>query len=167
MPIGRCCARRGAEWGGREMGTEGDSFFVVFDVASQAVNAALQAQQALAQHDWVDQTPVRARMGVHTGSPVVHDGGYVGMDVHRAARIAGAAHGGQVVASDVTARLATGRLPDGAGWLDLGSHRLKDLPLPERLFQLSGPGLQEYFPPLKALGTASSLPAASDRLGGP
>jgi predicted ATPase len=89
---------------------------------------------------------------------MVHGDGYVGMDVHRAARIAAAAHGGQVVISEATAHLLTGSLPDGVRLLDLGTHRLKDLAQPERLFQLAGEGLQARFAPLKTLGAVSSLP---------
>ena len=104
------------------------------------------------------------RIGIHTGSPTVHDGGYVGMDVHRAARIAGAAHGGQVLLSDTTAHLVVGGLPSGVDIVDLGAHRLKDLPTPERLYQLRLAGLLNEFPPLRSLGAASSLPTAATRL---
>lgn len=146
-------------YGGIEMGTEGDSFFVAFPTAPEAVAAAAEAQRNLESYDWPQGEALRARMGVHTGSPLVHLDGYVGMDVHRAARIAGAAHGGQVVISDATAHLVErGGLPNGVGLRDLGTHRLKDLPSPERLFQLRMPGLQDEFAPLKSLGTASSLP---------
>ena len=95
-----------AACGGVEMGTEGDSFFVVFSTAKGAGAAAVQAQGSLVRHDWPVGGQVRVRMGIHTGSPRIHDHGYVGIDVHRAARIAAAAHGGQVVISDVTAKLA-------------------------------------------------------------
>ena len=147
-----------ATHGGTEVGTEGDSFFVVFHTAPAAVAAATQAQRELAIHPWPGGERVRVRVGVHTGSPTVHDDGYVGMDVHRAARIAGAAHGGQVVLSDATALLVRDSLPDGVVLLDLGAHQLKDLPAPERLFQLSGYGLPAKFAPLKTLGASSSLP---------
>ena len=96
----RAALRRAwARWSGREMGTEGDSFFVVFSTASAAVNAAVQAQRALAEHAWPQGERLRVRMGIHTGEPATHEDNYVGMDVHLAARIAGAAHGGQVVVS--------------------------------------------------------------------
>jgi class 3 adenylate cyclase len=84
---------------GTELGTEGDSFFVVFPTARDAVNAATQAQVELGEYAWPEGETVRVRMGIHTGTPTAHDGGYIGMDVHRAARIAGAAHGGQVILS--------------------------------------------------------------------
>ena len=144
--------------GGSEMGTEGDSFFVVFATAEAAVAAADQAQRGIATHAWPEGGQVRVRMGIHTGSPVIHDGGYVGIDVHRAARVAAAAHGGQVVLSAATAHLVRDCLPAGTGLLDLGTHRLKDMPAPEQLVQLRIDGLQADFPPLKTLGAASSLP---------
>jgi predicted ATPase/class 3 adenylate cyclase len=146
------------EHGGTELGTEGDSFFVVFPTAEGAVSAAAQAQRELAAFDWPDAVQVRVRMGVHTGTPAVHDGGYVGMDVHRAARMAASAHGGQVVVSQATAHLVDGSLPIGVQLRDLGSHQLKDLPTTEHLFQLAIDGLPAQFPPLKTLGAASSLP---------
>ncbi len=109
---------------------------------------------------------MRVRMGIHTGSPIVHDGGYVGMDVHRAARIASAAHGGQVVVSAAVAELATRTLSDDAVLTDLGPHQLKDIALPERLFQISAGGLNAEFPPLRTLGRASSLPTTDSMLVG-
>ena len=125
-------------WGrheGVEVDTQGDAFFVAFGRASDAVAAAGYAQHALAAG------PVRVRMGLHTGEPLRTDEGYVGFDVHRAARIAAAGHGGQVLLSQATADLA------GVDVRDLGLHRLKDLSAPERLFQLGTEG----FPPLKTL----------------
>jgi class 3 adenylate cyclase len=87
---------------GLEMGTEGDSFYVVFSSAGDAVRCCLAGQGALAGHDWPDGAAVRVRMGLHSGEPTCQQNHYVGMDVHRAARIAAAAHGGQVVLSDAT-----------------------------------------------------------------
>jgi predicted ATPase/class 3 adenylate cyclase len=153
-------------WGGVELGTEGDSFFVVFTRAGDAVAAAMQAQRELAAWDWPEGEQVRVRMGVPTGSPMVHGEGYVGMDVHRAARISAAAHGGQVLLSEVSAQLVAGGLPRGVGLLDLGSHRLKDIARPERLFQLTGPGLDSRFPALRTLGAAASLPRPTTPLVG-
>ncbi len=155
-----------AAHGGTEMGTEGDSFFVAFETAPAAVAAAVQAQHGLAARVWPAGVSVRVRMGIHTGTPGVHDGGYVGMDVHRAARIAGAAHGGQVVVSAVTAGLVGAGLPPEIELRELGSFRLKDLPAPERLYQLSGAGLLDGFPALKTLGSASSLPRPATELVG-
>ncbi len=153
-------------YGGTELGTEGDSFFVVFPTAAGAVAAATQAQRQLADYPWPSGEKVRVRMGVHTGNPSPHDGGYVGMDVHRAARIAGAAHGGQVVVSAATAELVRGCLPDQAHLRDLGSHQLKDIAVPEHLFQLTVGGLQSEFAQLKTLGTAASLPRPATPLVG-
>ena len=155
-----------AAHGGTEMGTEGDSFFVVFPTAEGAVQAAVEAQRGLERHTWPGDERVRVRIGIHTGTPQVHDDDYVGMDVHRAARIAASAHGGQAVLSAVTAELARDGLPDGVGLKDLGSHHLKDIPEPERLFQLTVEGLQNDFPALKTLGASSSLPVPITRLVG-
>ncbi len=152
--------------GGTELGTEGDSFYVVFPTAPAAVAAVTQAQRELAGYPWPGQETVRVRIGVHSGNPAVHDGAYVGMDVHRAARIAGTAHGGQVVVSEATARLAQAGLPDGVQLRDLGSHHLKDIAAPEHIFQLIIDGLRADFPPLKTLGAASSLPVPTTPLVG-
>jgi predicted ATPase/class 3 adenylate cyclase/Tfp pilus assembly protein PilF len=147
-----------AKFNGYELRTEGDSFFVVFEVARDAVAAALEGQLGLARYPWPDGERVRVRIGIHTGEPVVHGFDYVGMDVHRAARIASAAHGGQVVVSNVTRELAAGQLPPDTGFADLGWHQLKDLPEPEHLFQATADGLKTEFAPLKSLGAVSSLP---------
>ncbi len=155
-----------AAWGGREMSTEGDSFFVVFESASDAVGCAVAAQRALAGHEWPGGVAVRVRMGLHSGEPANCEGNYIGMDVHRAARIASAAHGGQVVLSEATRLLAAPRLPAGVSVRDLGFHRLKDIEAPERIYELAGPGLREDFPPLKSLGTQTSLPAPATPLVG-
>lgn len=149
---------------GTEMATEGDSFFVVFPTASGAVKAATEAQRRLAGHCWPGGEQLRVRMGIHTGSPGLHKGHYWGMDVHRAARIAASAHGGQVVISAVTGDLARAELPEGISMRDLGAHHLKDIPEPERLYQLTVAGLQEDFPPLRTLGTATSLPVPATPL---
>ena len=142
-----------SSFGGREMGTEGDSFFVVFETAADAVACCLAAQRALAAHDWPGGDAVRVRMGLHSGEPTRHEDGYIGMDVHRAARIAATAHGGQVVLSEVTLQQA-GPLPEGASVRDLGFHRLKDISAPERIYQLAGPENAEeriFTPAQKAL----------------
>jgi class 3 adenylate cyclase len=147
-----------ADFGGREMGTEGDSFFVVFASAADAVASCVAGQQALAGHDWPGGEAVRVRMGLHSGEPVRHEDGYVGLDVHRAARIAAVAHGGQVVLSEATRLLVTSRLPAGVSVKDLGLHRLKDIAAPEHIYQLVAPGLPDRFPPLK--GPLAEAPAA-------
>lgn len=151
---------------GTEMGTEGDSFFTVFPTAQAAVAAAAQAQRDLAAYPWPAGERVRVRMGIHTGSPQVHDGGYVGLDVHRAARIAAAAHGSQVVMSEATATLVGGSLPPGVSMRDLGSHQLKDITQAQHVFQLVFDGLQADFPPLKTVGASSSLPRPATPLVG-
>jgi len=105
-------------------------------------------------------------MGIHTGTPDIHDDNYVGMDVHRAARIAATAHGGQVVLSEATTKLVDGSMPERVRARDLGSHHLKDITRPERLFQLDIDGLRLDFPPLKTLGAASRLPLQAGLLVG-
>ncbi|MGY1619238.1 ATP-binding protein [Geodermatophilus sp. SYSU D00691] len=138
--------------GGREVDTQGDSFFVAFRGPAQAVAAAVDAQRALAAHEWPPEAPVRVRMGLHTGEAVVVEGSYVSIAVHRAARIAAAAHGGQVLLSEATASLVRDELSGGVGLRDLGEHRLKDFPAPSRLFQLVVTGLPADFPPPLSLG---------------
>jgi len=143
---------------GQEMGTEGDSFFVVFSSAGDAVRCCLAAQRALAGYDWPGGAAVRVRMGLHSGEPAVQEDDYIGMDVHRAARIAAAAHGGQVVLSEATRLLVESRLAADVSVRDLGFHRLKDIEAPERIYQLVAAGLPDGFPPLKSLGAQSRLP---------
>ena len=144
--------------GGHEMGTEGDSFFVVFGSASDAVRACVDGQRALAAHDWPAGIPVRVRMGMHTGTPVRHEDGYIGIDVHTGARIAACAHGGQVLVSDATRHAVQGEIPTDISFLDLGWHRLKDLPTPIQLHQLTVADLQGEFPPVRSLGAPTNLP---------
>jgi WD40 repeat protein/class 3 adenylate cyclase/energy-coupling factor transporter ATP-binding protein EcfA2 len=134
-----------ARHGGVEVDTQGDSFFVAFADPRRALAAAADAQTALARHAWPDGTAVRVRMGLHTGEPLVADDHYVGVDVHRGARIAAAAHGGQALVSERTRELAGDATPGALR--DLGAHRLKDLPEPERLYQLVIDGLPSSFPP--------------------
>lgn len=153
-----------ARWDGREVGTEGDSFFVVFDRAAHAIGAAQQGQRDLAAHAWPGDAGVKVRMGVRTGEPTIHDDSYVGMDVHRAARIAGVAHGGQVVVSSTTKELVADQLPDDASWVDLGRHRLKNLGEAEHLFQLTWSGLDATFPSLRSLGSETRLPLFASEL---
>jgi predicted ATPase/class 3 adenylate cyclase len=143
---------------GREVDTQGDSFFVAFTGPGQAVAAAAKAQQALADHAWPPPFTVRVRMGVHTGEVSEANGSYVGVAVHRAARIAAAGHGGQILLSDATAALVRDRLPEGGKLHDLGEHRLKDFADPARLYQLDLPGLPSTFPPLRASTRLFRLP---------
>jgi predicted ATPase/class 3 adenylate cyclase len=150
---------------GHEMGTEGDSFFVVFASAHEAIAAAIEGQRRLRRHDWPADVPIRVRMGLHTGEPQRHEEGYIGIDIHRAARIAATAHGGQIVLSAATAQLVDGNAA-GYEMQDLGWHRLKDLAEPEHLFHVIAPGLQEEHPPLRSLGTGASLPSYATELVG-
>jgi len=122
-----------AEHGGVERGTEGDSFFVAFAEAGGAVSAAADATRNLAAQAWPDNAAVRVRMGLHTGEGRLVDGDYVGIDVHRAARIAAAGHGGQVLLSESTRILGERGLREGDTLRDLGEHRLKDMTAPEHL----------------------------------
>jgi predicted ATPase/class 3 adenylate cyclase len=133
--------------GGLVVETEGDATFAVFSLPPKAVAAAFAAQRNLATHDWPEGESVRVRIGLHTGEGKILGRGYVGLDVHRAARISAAAHGGQVLMSASTKGLVERALPEGARFLDLGEHRLKDLDDPEHLFQLFIPDLQADFPP--------------------
>jgi predicted ATPase/class 3 adenylate cyclase len=144
--------------GGIEVNTEGDSFFAVFASARSAVAAVVSAQRELSASDWPEGASVRVRMGLHTGEGVPGGTDYLGLDVHRAARVAAAAHGGQVLVSEAT-RAALGASPvDGVTFEALGGFRLKDLDRPLRLHQLAAEGLAREFPPPRArrLGTLPS-----------
>ena len=143
-----------AAWGahgGHEQSTEGDSFFVLFRRAAEAVAAAVEAQRAIAAEPWPDEAIVRVRMGLHTGEVEAVGDDVVGIAINRTARIAGVAHGGQVLLSDATRALVDGSLPAGAGLRDLGQHRLKDLGAPERLVDVVIDGLPSDFPALRSL----------------
>jgi class 3 adenylate cyclase/transcriptional regulator with XRE-family HTH domain len=145
--------------GGREVDTQGDGFFFAFARAPAAVAAAAQMQRAFAALPWPDGTSVRVRMGLHTGTPLMTASGYVGLDVHRAARIAAAGHGGQVLLSQTTRDLVEQELPTETLLRDLGLHRLKDLQQPEHLHQVLLEGLPADFAPLKTLDQhAHNLP---------
>jgi len=137
--------------GGREEATEGDSFFVVFDSAVEAVRAAVDSQRALATEPWPDGVEVNVRMGLHAGEASESAAGLVGLDIHRAARIAAAAHGGQVVVSDAVRTLVLADLGPDISVRGLGSHRLKDLREPQPLCQIVADGLRMDFPPLQSL----------------
>jgi len=138
---------------GSEMDTAGDGFFYVFPSARGAVEATVDAQRAIASHPWPSDGEVRVRMGLHTGEAQAGASGYVGIDVHRAARIAAAGHGGQVLLSQTTADLIADGMPAGVRLLDLGEHRLKDLARPEHLYQVAVDGLRSDFPALRSLDT--------------
>ncbi len=138
--------------GGTERGTQGDSFLVMFPDASEAINAAAQAQRAIEGHPWPADAEVHVRMGLHTGVGILGGDDYVGIDVNRAARIAATAHGGQVLVSDTTRSLVRGSLAStGLTLRDLGEHTLRDLPDAERLYQLVIAGLRDSFPPIRTV----------------
>jgi predicted ATPase/class 3 adenylate cyclase len=140
-----------AAHGGIEVSTEGDGFFVVFERTADAVAATVDAQRALTAEPWAEDSRIRVRMGIHTGDGRLDgDGGYVGADVHRAARVAAAGHGGQVLLSETTSALVADELPPGVGVRGLGEHRLKDL-RPERISELVVDGLQTEFPPIRSI----------------
>ena len=145
--------------GGHELRTEGDSFFIVFDSAVKACVGAAAVQKALSEYHWPDGGQVQVRIGLHTGEATLVGNEYLGIDVHRAARVASAAHGGQVILSETTHALVDHALPPAITLKDLGMHRLKDLARPERLFQLMVDGLPAEFPKLRTLeATPNNLP---------
>jgi predicted ATPase/class 3 adenylate cyclase len=146
-----------AAHGGIEVSTEGDGLFAVFPTAGPAVAAAVEAQKALGAHPWPSGVTVRVRMGLHTGEAAALGDDYVGLDVHRAARISAAGHGGQILISESTrALLDDADTPD---LKDLGPHRLKDLQRPERLYQVLASDLPSEFPPLRSLNASpNNLP---------
>ncbi|MBA2460865.1 MAG: AAA family ATPase [Actinobacteria bacterium] len=139
-----------ARFAGHEVDTQGDAFFVAFSRAGKAVGAAVAAQRALMTLTWPEGVDVRVRMGLDTGEPTVGGDRYVGLRVHRAARICSAGHGGQILLSSATRELVEDDLPPDVVLRDLGERRLKDFERPERLFQLVVEGLEDRFLPLKA-----------------
>jgi predicted ATPase/class 3 adenylate cyclase len=154
-----------AEHGGSEVNTEGDAFFAVFPSAPGAVRATAQAQLQLNAAVGTEDTPIRVRMGLHTGEGRLGGKDYAGMDVNRAARICAAGHGGQVLLSDATRALVAHDLPAGVSLRDLALHRLKDLPAPEHLWQLDIEGLPADFPALRSLDSRpNNLPLSATLL---
>jgi predicted ATPase/class 3 adenylate cyclase len=136
---------------GVEVSTEGDAFFAVFSSATDAIAAAAAAQRELAAASWPEGVEIRVRMGLHTGNGEPGGDNYIGVDVHRAARIAAAGHGGQILLSEPSRALVEPGLPEELTLLDLGQHRLKDLRAPEHLHQLVIAGLPFAFPALRSL----------------
>jgi predicted ATPase/class 3 adenylate cyclase len=130
---------------------EGDAFFAAFRSPGKAVEAAVAAQRGLAAHEWSHGDALRVRMGIHTGDGVPGGGDYVGIDVNRAARIAEAAHGGQILLSQATRSLVEHGLPEGASLRDLGEHRLKDIAHSEHLHDVTIQGLRADFPPPRTI----------------
>jgi class 3 adenylate cyclase len=151
------------EAGGQEIDTQGDAFFYSFTRAREAVVGAVAGQRALAAHAWPEGVEVLVRMGLHTGEPAVGDEGYLGLDVHRAARICAAAQGGQILVSETTRALLGPSLPDGLSVDDLGEHRLKDMEHAERVFQLTVPGLRSSFPSPRTSAGGALAPLASEQ----
>jgi class 3 adenylate cyclase len=137
--------------GGIVVDMQGDAFLVAFRRARDAVSAAAEAQRAVATHDWPGSADLRVRMAIHTGEPSKVNTGFVGLAVHRAARICAAGHGGQVLLSATTRDLVEDHLPSGMALLDLGEHRLKDVDRPETIVQLITEGVPPVFTPLKTL----------------
>jgi class 3 adenylate cyclase len=152
-----------AAHGGREISTYGDGFFAVFSSPRACVSAVIEMQQAFGTHEWPEGEQLRVRMGVHCGeASETSTAGLVGFEVHRAARVAAVAHGGQVVLSAAAAAMVGDSLAVGVVLRDLGPHRLKDLGSPQQLFQLQAEGLEVDFPPLRSLDNpelANNLPS--------
>jgi predicted ATPase/class 3 adenylate cyclase len=136
---------------GYEVDALGDKALVAFSRAGDALAAAYQAQSALATYAWPAGATVRARMGLHSGTPMLAADHYVGLDVQRVARVAASGHGGQVLLTEATRALVESQMPSGARLRDLGHYWLKDLQHPEHLFQVVLPHLAAEFPPLRAL----------------
>jgi predicted ATPase/class 3 adenylate cyclase len=146
-----------AAYEGKEIDTQGDAFFAVFTAPSACAAAAAEIQRSFISHPWPIGGEVRVRMGIHSGEASETAAGLIGLGVHRAARIAAVAHGGQIVVSAATAALLQDLLPADASLRDLGMHRLKDLGRPEQLFQLEADGLPVAFPPLRSLDNPKLL----------
>ena len=138
--------------GGREVRTEGDAFFIAFSTPIQGFRTAVSAQRALAEAAWPHGRQLRVRMGLHTGEGALAGGDYIGIDVNRAARIAAAGHGGQILVSDATRALVEDILPEGVSLRSLGRHILKDFDEPRPLYDVVVIGLPDDFPPIRTLG---------------
>ena len=141
--------------GGSEIDTQGDAFFFSFARAREAVAAAVAAQRALRDHAWPEGREVRVRMGLHTGEPQVGDEGYLGIDVVRAARIASAGAGGQILISETTRALLGNTLADGVAVVDLGEQHLKDIQH-EHIYEVSVDGRAKGYRAPAGRGTDSS-----------
>ena len=150
-----------AHHGGVEVVTTGDGFFAAFEDPDEALGAAVEAQRVLGLQQWPRGATIGVRIGLHTGHPTIVDGDYVGLDVHRASRIADSGHGGQIVLSD-----ATRGLLGTTETRDLGVHRLKGLEEPEHIFQVVVAGLRSDFPPLRSLTPATNIPLALEPIVG-
>jgi predicted ATPase/class 3 adenylate cyclase len=147
--------------------TTGDGVHAAFTSAHAAVGAAADAQRALHEERWTSPTPLRVRMGLHTGEAELRAGDYYGPALNRAARLMSAAHGGQIVVSRATEELVRDHLPFDLDLVDLGDHRLRDLNRPERVFQVAVAGLPSEFPPLQSLDAqpGNLTPAITELVG--
>ena len=153
--------------GGEEIDNQGDSFLFAFRRADHAATAAIDAQRALAAHEWPNGSDLRVRMGIHTAEPNMADERYFGLGIHRAARILGAAHGGQVLVSLASSSVLEDAELDGAHLRDLGEYWLKDIDRPERLYQLEAPGLETSFPSVAGRRPAAAVERTLDDAGDP
>jgi DNA-binding beta-propeller fold protein YncE len=147
-----------SENGGEEVDTQGDSFFVAFRSASNALACAVAIVRRLSSEDWPERVAVRVRIGIHTGEAAAAGDRYVGFSVHRAARIGAAAHGGQILLSSSTRELVEDDLPPAVFLRDLGVYRLKDVDRPERITQAAVEGLPFAFPPLRGAELVKNAP---------
>jgi predicted ATPase len=152
-------------WNGHEVDWAGDGAFLAFSGAREAIAAAAHIQRAIGAEPWPPDGQLRVRIGIHTGEPDVVDQGYLGLDVHVAARICSAGHGDQIVVSQSAREVAGDEPAPGLSFRPLGRHRLKDVAEPQQLFQVAGAGLTADFPPLRTLAGAT-LPALHHRLVG-
>src|SRR6266508_540804 len=150
------------KWNGHEVDTQGDAFFVTFMRALDAIQCAAEAQRNLASHHWMHGKPLQVRMGLHTGEPLIASTGYIGMDVHRAARIGDAAHGGQVLLSHTTRELVINDIPKGLSVRGLGEYRLKDMKFPTPIYQLVIEGLKHEFPPRRIKFSGAEAPTPGE-----
>jgi predicted ATPase/class 3 adenylate cyclase len=141
--------------GGRVFKTVGDAFCATFPTPVEALAAVSRAQLALHSEPWPPETPIKVRMAVHVGPAEARDDDYFGPTLNRVARLLAVAHGGQTVFSEAAREQSEGQAPPEVGFWDLGEHRLKDLALPERVYQVTHPDLREDFPDLRSLGSQS------------
>jgi len=147
-------------YNGKVSDVSGDGFFVIFETAKDAVDCAASIQKKISGQQWIDGVELKIRMGIHTGEAKVSQSGFTGLDVHRAARIMSAGHGGQVLISEATKELVENNLSDLNNLKSLGSYNLKDILTPEKIYQLVIDGLNSEFPPLKSSNTLkTNLPS--------
>jgi class 3 adenylate cyclase len=149
--------------GGIERDTQGDAFFFVFSRARDAVTAAVDAQRAHAAATWPNGETVRVRIGLHTGEPAIHDEGYVGLDVVRAARICTVGRGGQILLSETTRALLGSGLPDGVSVFPLGQRHLRGIDEPERVYEIAIEDLEQQEAEPAAPPTPVEAPAPLER----